>query len=172
MPRGGRRTHAGRRPKPTDLKVVQGAFRTDRHGDEAQPAVHGWPDPPKHLTAREKALWQELQAHCEPWSAKSDWLAFNGVVSLMDRLLRVQEAQQATESAGNPISFKFTPSRDGEPNMEPKENPLYGLEMKLWRELRAFIALTGLSPADRARMRVDKPETPANPLERFLKKSK
>jgi hypothetical protein len=170
MPKGGRRARSGRKPKPTEMKVIQGTFRGDRHGNEAQPAQKGWPEAPGHLSERERQLWDGLRAHCEPWAAKSDWLAFNGVVSLADRVLRVQDAMRATEGAGNPLAFKYTPSADGDPNLEPKENPLYLLELKCWRELRAFIGLTGLSPVDRARMRVDGEEKPANPLNRFLSK--
>lgn len=171
MAKGGRRNHSGRKRKPTDLKVVQGTFRKDRHGKEVQIATK-WPEAPAHLNDREKALWAGLEAHCATWVAPSDWPALNGVVSLLDRLLRVQEAQQATEGASNPIAFKFTPSADGEPNLEPKENPLYNLELKVWRELRAYIGIVGLSPTDRARVQpAGADEKPANPLDRFLKKS-
>lgn len=172
MAKGGRRTHAGRKPKPTAMKVLQGTFREDRHGQEAEIPLK-WPIPPTHLNDRERAVWADLETHCAAWVAPSDFLAINGVVSLVDKVLTIQAAQRATEGAGSPISFKFTPSADGEPNMEPKENPLYGMELKTWRELRAYIGLVGLSPVDRAR--VQKPggeEKPANPLDRFLKKAK
>ena len=173
MAKGGRREHSGRKPKPTDLKVLQGTFRGDRHGDEAQPVAKAFPPAPGHLTERENALWQNLKQHCEPWAAESDWIAFNGVVSLTDRVLRVQEAMQETETSASPVSLKFTPSADGEPNAEVKENPLYGLEIKCWRELRAFIGLTGLSPVDRARVKANTDCGEAkNPLDRFIKKAR
>ena len=169
MAKGGRRAHAGMKRKPTAMKVVQGTFRADRHGTEAViPAK--WPDAPAHLNARERELWASLRPHCETWVAASDWPALNGVVSLIDRVLRVQSAQRATDASAGPLAFKFTPSADGEPNIEAKENPLYTLELKVWRELRAYIGLVGLSPADRTR--VQKPggeEKPANPLDRFIK---
>jgi hypothetical protein len=95
---GGNR-RSGRRRTSTDLKLVRGTFRPDRHADEAQPTAKGWPDPPGHLSARERVLWDALRTHCEPWSAPSDWVAYNGVVSLLDRLLRVQEAMQANTDA-------------------------------------------------------------------------
>jgi hypothetical protein len=167
---------SGRKPKPTGLKVLQGTFRSDRHGDEVQPDAGGWPEPPAHLGDDERALWDGLREHCEPWAAKSDWMAFNGVVSLMAKVLRVQAAQRATEDAGGPLSFKHVvQEKDGKETtiVEAKENPLWGTEAKFWKELRAYIGLTGLSPADRARMRVsDGSDTPANPLDRFLKKAK
>ena len=115
-------------------------------------------------------MWNGLEQQCGPWVAPSDWVSVNGTVSLMDRILRVQEAQRETESSGGPIAFKFTPSADGEPNMEPKENPLYTMELKFWTALRGYIAIMGLSPADRARVSVPGGEKkPANPLDRFIK---
>ncbi len=178
MPRGGRRQGAGRKPKPTEIKVLQGTFRGDRHGDEAQPDVKGWPEPPAHLNARELELWGALGERCAAWSAPSDFLAFNGVVSLADRLLRNQEAQGETDTSGHPLTFKHVIKHviggDGNPVeleiVSPEENPLISQEIKLWRELRAFIGITGLSPADRARMKLSDPgaKKPANPLDRFI----
>jgi hypothetical protein len=176
MAKGGRRQGAGRKPKPTEIKLLQGTFRSDRHGDEAQPEQKGFPDAPTHLTPRELEVWGQLQAKCAHWSAPSDWLAFNGVVSLVDRILRNQEAQRATDTAGHPLAFKHVLSDQGEKHIEivqAEENPLITQEVKLWRELRAYIGITGLSPADRARMRVTTPdEKQANPLDRFIKKSR
>lgn len=153
------------------MKVVQGTFRGDRHGDEQVVPVR-WPEGPPHLNSRERTLWDSLEAHCSAWVAPSDWPALNGLVSLLDRLLRVQEAQQATPEAGAPLAFKFTPAADGEPNAEPKENPLLTLELKFWRELRAYIGLVGLSPVDRARVQRVEAEKPTNPLDKFIQRKR
>ena len=77
-------------------------------------------------------------------------------VSIYDRILRNQQAQRATPDAGNPLSYKFTPSADGEPNMEPKENPLITQEIKLWGRLMSILGTLGLTPADRAKMTTPK----------------
>lgn len=178
MAKGGRRAHSGRKAKPTEMKVVQGTFREDRHGDEVRTAVK-WPAPPAHLNEREKALWDGFEGQCAGWVSESDWPALNGTVALMDRILRIQDAQRAVDEegqptgAGNPIAFKYTTDGDGNIAAEPKDNPLYTMELKFWTALRGYIAILGLSPADRAR--VQKPggeEKPANPLDRFLKKAK
>jgi hypothetical protein len=168
MAKGGRRNGSGRKKKPTDLKVLQGTFRDDRHGDEVRVAA-SWPAAPAHLNARERELWAELEGLCREWVAPSDVFAINGVVSLVDRLLLVQAAQRVTPDASNPLALKFTPAADGEPNAEPKENPLFGMEIKLWRELRAYIGITGLSPVDRARVhKAGGDEKPASKLRRFM----
>lgn len=167
MAKGGRRLHSGRHKKPTEMKLVQNTFRTGRHAGEVKVASQ-WPVPPEHLNTREKSLWAGLEAHCATWVASSDWPALNGVVSLMDRLLTIQAAMRSTPESGNPTSFKFTPSADGEPNMEAKSNHLYGLELKFWTALRGYIGLVGLSPVDRARVQAHEPEQAENPLERFI----
>lgn len=144
---------SGRKRKPTELKVLEGSFRADRHGDA--PQVKGqFPQAPAHLSKREAELWETLPR--VPWIVESDWLAVNGVVSTFERILRNQRAQGATEQAGNPLAYKFTPSADGEPNMEPKENPLLTQEMRLWNSLRSWLATLGLTPADRAKMSAPK----------------
>ncbi len=171
MAKGGRRQRAGGRPKPTELKVLEGTFRADRHSEAPQVAA-GWPEPPAHLSPRERELWDGLARHCGAWTAPSDALVVNGVVALMDRLLRNQEAQRATEDAGHPLAYKHTMrEKDGQQTtiVEAKENPLISQELKLWRELRSFVGLLGLSPADRARM--PKGEAPAaDPFEAFLRR--
>jgi len=174
MAKGGRRNHAGAKCKPNEMKVLQGTFREDRHGTKVAVAAK-WPEPPAHLSERERVLWDGLKESCSPWVTTSDWVSLNGVVSLMDRLLKIQEAQRDPEAptAGSPIAFKYTTDGDGNLNAEPKDNPLFSMELKFWTGLRGYIAILGLSPADRSR--VEKPgleEKPANPLDRFIKKGR
>jgi P27 family predicted phage terminase small subunit len=48
----------GRKPKPTELKIVQGTFRKDR-ANPRQPAAHGYLlDPPDHLNDEQKEIWR------------------------------------------------------------------------------------------------------------------
>ena len=169
MAKGGRRAHSGRHRKPSDMKVVQGTFRDDRHGTEVRVEAK-WPAPPAHLSPGERELWAALEERCARWVAPSDWLALNGVVSLMDRLITIQSAMRATEQSGNPITVKFTPSADGEPNAEAKDNPLFGMELKYWTALRGYIGIVGLSPVDRARVNASEDEKPVSKLDRFTKK--
>jgi hypothetical protein len=172
MAKGGRRNHAGKPPKPTDMKVLQGTFRDDRHGAEVHVPAK-WPPPPAHLSERERALWNSLEGSCQTWVAESDWPALNGAVALMDRILRIQDAQRDAETptAGNPLAFKYSTDGDGNVTAEPKENPLFTMELKFWTGLRGYIAILGLSPADRARMKPTEAEKPAaNPLDRFVKR--
>jgi hypothetical protein len=161
MAKGGRRLHAGPKRKPTELKVLQGTFRADRHGAEPSIPVT-WPRAPRHLNARERTLWRGLKAHCASWVAPSDQWALNGVVSLADRLLRNQDAQRTSPAASAPIL---------KTSAGVAENPLLSQELKLWRELRAYLGIVGLSPVDRARVQTPgASEEPASPLDKFIRK--
>jgi phage terminase small subunit len=176
MPKGGRRVRAGRPRKPTELKVIEGTFRNDRDGKRPPVAnVPQWPSPPKHLNDREARLWRLLKKRIGAWVAPSDWVILNGMVSLIDHALRIQEAERMSEAAGAPLTFKYvvtengTDAQDQNIEAEAKENPLFTLGLKHWKEIRAYAALLGMSPVDRARMpTVD--EKAVDPFDAFLKK--
>jgi hypothetical protein len=178
MAKGGRRAHAGRPRKPTTMKVVQGTFREDRHGAETQ-APTEFPKAPKHLSVKERAYWKQMEALVGTWTAKSDVFAINGVVSLFERILHNQQAQRQSAEAGHPLAFKYTITSDGEADeqkdiqVEAKENPLITQEIKLWRELRAYIGITGLSPVDRARVKpAGEEQTKPSALQDLMRRSR
>ena len=165
MAKGGRRINPGGRPRrPTAMKLITGTFRQDRHGTEPPAAVApiAWPAPPEWLNDRERELWNDLQTHCAAWTAPGDYLVVNGVVSIVDRLLRNQATQASTNAQPvvvNRITKRGT-TKDAQGNLVPtvetkveiRESPLINQEIKLWKELRAFLSMMGLSPTDRARM--------------------
>lgn len=153
MAKGGKRTGAGRKRKPTELRVLEGTFNKKKHGNPP-PVTPGFPVAPATLSEAERALWESFPKPV--WIASTDVLAVNAAVSVFERILRNQRAQMATATAGNPLAYKYTPSADGEPNMEPKENPLITQELKLWGRLMSILGTLGLTPADRAKMQAPK----------------
>lgn len=177
MAKGGRRVGAGHPKTPTALKIVTGSYRKDRHGNEPQVAA-SFPAAPVGLNERELATWKELEQHCATWTALSDKWAIWGVVKLVDRLDRNQEAQRASAEAGHPLAFSYKITGSGEDEeksvrVEAKSNPLIDQEVKLLRELRMFLAICGLSPRDRTQMDVGGSQGDApkqTTLQRLLKK--
>jgi hypothetical protein len=153
MAKGGKRVGSGRKRKPTELRVLEGSFRKDRHGG-APGVAEGFPAAPGCLSEAERKLWETFPRPA--WIGQTDVLAVHAAVSVYERILRNQQAQQRTEGAGSPLSYKFTPSADGEPNMEPKENPLITQEIKLWGRLMSILGTLGLTPADRTKMQAPK----------------
>jgi len=52
----------GRKPKPVELKILQGTFRKDR-ANTRQPVAHGYlNEPPEHLNDEQKQIWRETIA--------------------------------------------------------------------------------------------------------------
>ncbi len=131
----------GRPRKPTELKILEGTFRKDRDGSRVLFAATPFPAPPAHLTTGQRRLWTQLETYCASWVGESDWMALTGAVSLFDLLLQVQAAQQPLNPDGAGAA----------------EHPLIGTEVKLWKELRGYLAILGLSPADRARVHSKEP---------------
>ena len=140
MPHGGARRGAGRPKKPLELKLLEGTWRKDRDGElPTGVTVDGlvaFPDAPPHLTPEQRALWADLAQHCGGWVRQADWLAVSGLVSLFARLRGVQQAYDGRRGTKHEMSL----------------SEAVNLEVKLWRELRGFLAILGLSPADRARV--------------------
>ena len=145
MPKGGARVRSGPPKKPKELKVLEGTWRKDRDGGTPMVQAGAFPEPPAYLNERQRVLWRELEQHCGAWIGTSDRLAVEGAVNVYDLLRRNIEAQGATEGADQMLVATAA---------EAKENPLISQQIKLWRELRGFLAILGLSPADRARVQV------------------
>jgi len=157
MPKGGARVRSGPTRQPTEAKILAGTFRKDRDGGRPVLDKSKFPAAPAYLNDQQRALWAELEQHCGAWIGTSDTLAVLGVVSVYDLIRRNFEAQAATPEASAMLSAKVFMDDTGGGTAEPKENPLIGQQIKLWRELRGFLAILGLSPADRARVQVKEP---------------
>ena len=165
---------SGRKRKPTDLKVLQGTFRSDRHADEVQVPAK-WPLPPDALglTKRQSLVWEGLRDG-DVWHAETDWPAVWGLVIAIDELIQNHEAQRETDTAGHPLAFEHILREKDGTSIEivtAKENPLKTAELKFLDRLYKYITLNGRSPADRARMPKPGEAKPQNPLERFIKKA-
>jgi hypothetical protein len=182
----GNRNSGGRNRKPAELKVITGTFRADRERKPAQIGEAKFPRPPAflQLSGRERRVWRLLGDHCGAWTAASDWPTVWATVRLIERLIRCQEAQSETESAGHPLAMRHTikhlpkpAARAGEVDdeqieiVEAKANPLILLEVKLFEKLRPFIALLGLTPVDRGRMpTLTAPAGKGDPIDALLKR--
>jgi phage terminase small subunit len=165
MAKGGKRTGAGAKRKPTELKVLEGTFRKDRHGDSPA-VVGGFPTNPDWLTEAEAKLWEWFPK--PTWIGQTDVGAVNAAVSTYERILRNQAAQQKTPEAGHPLSFKYGYDADGNQTVEVKENPLITQEIKLWGRLMSILGTLGLTPADRAKMTAPKASAVENKWEGIL----
>jgi hypothetical protein len=154
MPKGGARVRSGPAKKPTEAKILEGTWRKDRDGGRPVLDTSAFPAPPAFLNERQRELWAELEQHCGTWIGTSDRLAVLGCVSVYDLLRANFDARMETPDSCAMLAGKVFMDESGGGMVEPKENPLVSQQLKLWRELRGFLAILGLSPADRARVQV------------------
>lgn len=159
------RNRSGPPKKPAEIKVLEGTFRKGRDGGTPMVQPGAFPKAPAYLNERQRELWKELEQHCGTWIGTSDRLAVLGVVSVYDLLRRNFDAQAQGEGADAMLTAKIFMDEKGGGATEAKENPLISQQIKLWRELRGFLAILGLSPADRARVQVK--ETSGKPTSKW-----
>jgi P27 family predicted phage terminase small subunit len=136
-----------RGPAPTPTKVLQlrGTFRPDRHGgSEPQPTtLSKVPRPPSHFGKTEKRIWRYVcnLLITEDRLAASDLGALEGYVTVWARALDA-EAVVAVEGR----TFKGSQGLQRHPELITAE--------RARADMRRYEQLFGLTPSDRARMRV------------------
>lgn len=88
--------NSGRKRKPTELKVLEGSFRRDRHGNA--PLVSGkFPEAPVHLLEAERQLWETFPKPA--WIVESDVAAVDGAVSIYAALIACRQMEQRSVDA-------------------------------------------------------------------------
>ncbi len=136
MPKGGRRTGAGAKQKPAELKLLEGRFRKDRHA--GAPAVVGaFPDPPTKMTRTEREVWKRFPK--PGWIGQTDTAAVHAAISTYASILELQRARRKTP-----------------PGPEVLVDPRMTEECRQWGRLMSVLSTLGLTPADRAKMQAPK----------------
>lgn len=132
---------AGRRPKPTKLKILQGTFRPCRgNPSEPQPEL-GTPEAPAYLKGEALAEWTYQTAH----------LSKTRVLALQDRALLA-----AFCAIHGRVVEMFESGAD--------------VKAALITQYRLLGEAFGLSPASRARLHAGKPEDKKNEWHDLLKR--
>lgn len=152
----------GRKPKPTNLKLLHGTARADRmNPDEPQPRVV-LPDPPPDLGADARAEWYERGEVLERLGllTESDVPAFESYCRAWGKY---KAAERALVEEGTVIKA---------PSGYPVQNPHLGISNRELTKCMQFWAEFGMMPASRSRVRVPKGNAPPkSKLDRFLKKA-
>lgn len=130
---------AGRPKTPTNVLELRGAYKKHperKPKDGTEPELKdGVGEPPEYLAADEKALWHEIVSlACDGVLGDSDRLAVEIAATLMAEFRRGGRDEQ-----GRPL---FTDAR--------------------LSRLQAILGQLGMTPADRAKVKVPKKGAPAN----------
>ncbi len=129
--------------KPTELKVLDGSFRADRHGDPHSVPASGEPEPPTTLSVEERACWDEL------------------VPLLLE--MGVAKKQDSKEIANMCRWWvEFTRAMDYLKNLKPSHKRYPRAVQATVITFNAFeriVGRFGLTPADRAKIRANTAQT-------------
>jgi len=150
---------AGRRPKPTALKRLEGN-PGKRALNRTEPTPTGIPKCPPHLDREAKAEWKRISAD----------LTTLGLLTNVDRaaLAAYCSAWSRWVAAEKSIQ-KFGTVIKSPKSGFPIQNPFVGVANTALDQLRKFAVEFGLTPASRSRLHVE-PLTgkSADPFEQFM----
>jgi P27 family predicted phage terminase small subunit len=136
---------AGRRPKPTALKIAEGNLGK-RALNHNEPQFGGLPKCPAHLDKDAKAEWRRI----------SKELAAVGLLAAVDRAAlsaycqcwsRWCDAEQNIQKIGTVVKSP----KSG----YPIQNPYVGIANTALDQMRKFLIEFGLTPASRSRISLD-----------------
>ena len=150
---------AGRRPKPTKLKLLQGnPGKRKIPDDEPEPEVCV-PDPPEHLSEAAREHWQQVATE----------LADAGILTRIDRdaLGLYCEAYARWVHANQQIQ-QFGPLVKA-PSGYPMQSPFLAIANKAFDQMRAMLTEFGMTPSSRTKVRVERPDT-GDPMDEFLRR--
>jgi len=147
---------AGRRPKPTALKQIQGS-RIRNRGNEPQPS--GVPKCPAHLDAAAKREWKRISRE----------LSALGLLTSIDMAALAAYCQTFSRwAAAEENIAKFGAVIRSPKSGFPIANPYVGVANTALTLMRQFAAEFGLTPASRSRLSIDPGQKPADPFSAFM----
>ena len=155
----------GPKPTPTKILKLRGAQHLERRKDEPEPQ-NGAPVVPKWLSD-----YQDLgEVARNEWRRLVKLLGGVGVITAWDRTVLAGHCQALQDY----LEAREVVSREGMTVTTDKGNtlqhPAVGVMTRAWERVMKTGACLGLSPADRARLNVGKPDAaPADPKQRFFK---
>jgi P27 family predicted phage terminase small subunit len=152
---------AGRKPKPTALRVLQGnAGKRALPKHEPTPAAEP-PPKPAHLTERAAAAWDRVAPELHRLGLLSvvDGLALELLVCAYDDW-REAHIEVAAEGA--------TYETETEHGRIVRAHPQVAIRSDAWRRVKSILAEFGLTPSSRARLDIEAPGQ-EDPMDAFLR---
>jgi P27 family predicted phage terminase small subunit len=151
---------AGRKPKPTALRVLQGnAGKRELNAKEPKPKAAP-PPKPGHLTENASAAWDRVapELHAMGLLTVIDGLALELLVCAYDDW-REAHVEVASEGA--------TYETESQSGRMVRAHPQVAIRSDAWRRVKSILAEFGLTPSSRSRINVEKPAE-VDPMDAFL----
>lgn len=148
---------AGRRPKPTALKTLQGnPGKRALNKDEPKPT--GIPTCPDHLDKIAKAEWKRISRE----------LLSIGLLTAVDRSALAAYCSAFSRWAKAEKELQNKPAVVKAPSGYPMPNPYIGIANSALDLMRKFLTEFGMTPASRSRIRVEPAAGDADPFAAFM----
>lgn len=152
---------AGRRPKPSHLKVVTGNPGKRKLNDKAPRPAREIPDPPAHLTDWGKVAWGKLTVLLDGMGVLTvaDGLALERLCDIYADILQLR----------NTIAVEgrtYTVQTDNGFLIKP--HPAVAMLADADRRFKSYLVEFGLTPAARVKVNADGGEKEADPLNQFF----
>lgn len=185
---------AGRKPKPTGLKLVTGnpGKRALNENEPRPPVPDAPPRPPRHLTKDAKAEWNRisrelwllgllteidtvaLAAYCDSYAT---WVEARGALMAVKREENRVDREIARKKR---LGLEVVESNDSAfggllaytSNGNVVQNPLIGIMNKAKGDMVKFAAEFGMTPSARSRINVEKASGNADKAGGFFNRSK
>lgn len=156
----------GRKPKPTNLKLIAGTDRADRRNDAEPKPARALPAPPAFLSDEAKA----------EWTRTADQLYQLGILSKIDRAAlgaycqaygRWEQAERALarmaerDAVTHGMMIKTT-------NGNAVQNPLLGTANKAMADMMRYAAEFGMTPSARARIKAEPLGEEDDPAQKYF----
>jgi P27 family predicted phage terminase small subunit len=159
---------AGRRPKATALKILEGnPGKRPLNEFEPQPKK-GSPVAPAFLTDSARAEWDRIVPQLEEIGVLTQ-IDGTALASYCQAYARWIEAEAAITKYGIVIVEPIMDNIGEHVGDKIRKNPACTAAMAFQRELRALISVFGLDPSSRTRLKSEGQEEKLSPLAQLLK---
>lgn len=142
----GRREHAGKKPKPTNLHILHGTYHPTRHGRDREGEIQAKPfdfeqKPPDELSLNGKDHWLDVLSSLKEanFLGKMDK---DGLILYCNIWAQWVEANMNIETYGMII-------RSPKDNKTPVLSPYFNASLKLGDQLRRLLSEYGMTPVSR-----------------------
>ncbi|HHQ6553280.1 TPA: phage terminase small subunit P27 family [Serratia fonticola] len=153
---------AGRRPKPTHLKVVTGNPGKRKLNDKEPQPAREIPSPPSHLTDWGKTAWGRMTVLLDGMGilTVADTFALERLCDLYAEILQLR---QIVDTEGRTYIAK---TKMGD--FLIKAHPAVAMLADADRRFKSYLVEFGLTPAARSKVKVNGGEKEEDPLSKFF----
>lgn len=153
---------AGRRPKPTKLKLVTGNPGKRKLNDKEPKPAREIPSPPSHLTDWGKTAWGRLTVLLDGMGilTVADTMALERLCDLYAEILHLR---QLIDIEGRTYTTKTQMG-----DFLIKANPAVSMLADADRRFKSYLVEFGLTPAARTKVQVNGGEEDDDPLNQFF----